>query len=227
MFRISLYIAVAVCVRTCGGSLSVFVPKRARSIYPMISRGVYAPGEDTYTLIDALEKNIDVFANKTVLEIGCGSGEVLCFLEKRCPCALLIGTDTNYEALSVSCRRVERGCYMLVDLLCCFNQKHVDVVIFNPPYVETESAGGPGISSSYSGGECGRVVIDRFVRSVEVPLVFLLVTRKNMPADVICELKRRGYALVETVEKRRVLGETLVVIRAERNGCCIEQARVC
>lgn len=184
----------------------------------MIPQSVYAPGEDTYTLMNALEKNIDAFVNKAVLEIGCGSGEVLCFLEKHGACALLIGTDTNCEALSVSCRRVERGSYVLADLLCCFNQKQVDVVIFNPPYVETEAAGGPGISSSYSGGEGGRSVIDRFVRSVEVPLVFLLLTRKNTPADVICELKRRGYAFVEIVEKRQVLGETLVVIRAERTA---------
>lgn len=193
----------------------------------MISHNVYAPGEDTYTLIDALEKNVYTLANKVVLEIGCGSGEVLCFLEKYCPCDLLIGTDTNNDALAVSCRRAEKCSYVLADLLCCFDQKHVDVVIFNPPYVETEATDCTGISSSYAGGLCGRDVIDRFVRSVEVPLVFILITRKNMPADVICELKRRGYVFVKIVEKRRVLGETLIVIRAERDCRYSERASVC
>lgn len=208
--------------------LSITCPKeRPSQLYPMFPHGVYYPGEDTYTLIDALEKNTDTLANKTILEIGCGSGEVLYFLEKRCPCALLIGTDTNDEALAVSCRRTERCSYVLADLLCCFNQEQVDVVIFNPPYVETEIAGGPGISSSYAGGECGRAVIDRFIRSVDVPLVFLLITRKNVPADVICELKMRGYVLVETAEERRVLGETLVVIRAAKDRCYSERTHVC
>lgn len=182
----------------------------------MIPCDVYSPSEDTYALIDALEKNMGAHANKVILEVGCGSGEVLRFLEKSCPGALLVGTDTNDRALAVSCVRAESCNYILVDLLCCFDQERVDIVVFNPPYVETEASGGTGIFSSYSGGDAGRAVIDRFVGSVEVPVVFLLLTRKNMPADVICALKGRGYASVVVVEKRRVLGETLVVIKAEK-----------
>lgn len=216
MFNACAWHAHPACALASWQQTPCFCTKERPQFTPMIPCDVYSPGEDTYTLIDALEKNMDALANKVILEVGCGSGEVLRFLEKSCRGALLVGTDTNDRALAVSCMRAESCSYILVDLLCCFNQELVDVVVFNPPYVETEATGGSGISLCYSGGKSGRAVIDRFVGSVEVPVVFLLLTRKNMPADVIRALKSRGYASAEVVEKRRVLGETLVVIRAEK-----------
>lgn len=174
---------------------------------------VYEPDEDTYTLIDALQAHASDLEGKVVVEIGCGSGEVLRFLSQSVPQSVLIGTDITPDALAMSQGRVPGASFVSADLLHGLDQQRIDVVIFNPPYVETQDEALTGIATSYAGGKNGRATIDRFVQDISVPTVFLLVIMRNDPRAVVASLQQRGY-VVEIVRTCRVLCETLVVIRA-------------
>lgn len=174
---------------------------------------VYAPGEDTYLFIDALRKNKILFSNSVILEIGCGSGEIMAFLKNICTNSLVVGSDINIDALLASGNRLEDCSFLMMDLLNGITQQNIDVVIFNPPYVETEHFSGREIEASYSGGTRGRAVIDKIISSLQVRLLFLLLIRKNAPWEVFKSLEQKGYC-IEVVERRRILGETLIVIKA-------------
>ena len=116
------------------------------------------------------------------------------------------------------CRAIKPPrCPELETLLDSFVQKNIGVVVFNPPYVETDSLGHGGIAASYEGGCNGRVVIDRLVQCLMVPVLSLLLTRKNMPQTVVANLGKRGYK-AEIVKMRLILGEFLVVIKAVKLG---------
>lgn len=175
-------------------------------------KNVYGPKEDTYLLMDALEKSKSLFSNCVVLEIGCGSGEVVAFLKTISKNLFIVGSDVNLDALLVSKGRVGTCELVLSDLLGAIRQECVDIAIFNPPYVETEECKEHGIKASYSGGKRGRVIIDRLVSCIKIKVFFLLLTRKNAPQEVLERLVKCGYS-VEVVEKRRTLGESLVVIK--------------
>lgn len=66
---------------------------------------VYEPAEDTFLLLDALEKDAEVLRDRDVsivVEVGCGSGVVSAFcaqLLQRPAC--ILATDVNFMALKV------------------------------------------------------------------------------------------------------------------------------
>uniref|UniRef100_A0A1A7YH56 Methyltransferase HEMK2 n=1 Tax=Iconisemion striatum TaxID=60296 RepID=A0A1A7YH56_9TELE len=113
-------------------------------------RDVYEPAQDSFLLIDALEKDAERLRRLSpcvCLEVGSGSGVVSAFLASVVgPSAVYICTDVNpaaagCTATTASCNRVSLQ-PVLTDLaeglmprLCGL----VDVLLFNPPYVVTPS----------------------------------------------------------------------------------------
>ncbi|KAF8295667.1 putative methylase [Clavulina sp. PMI_390] len=120
---------------------------------------VYEPAEDTFILLDALEKDADVLVNmrpNICLEIGSGSGCVSTFLHSVLqqapsdgitikPAALYLCTDINPYAASCTIRTgaqnnvrldVIQGPFALPLSKRLAGQ--IGILIFNPPYVPTE-----------------------------------------------------------------------------------------
>lgn len=175
----------------------------------------YKPGDDTFTFIKVLEElKDDLKHHRTFIEIGCGNGMITKFLCDTFPHALIISTDINICALQ------ETGKYnsnlIKSPLLKYINQRKVDVVVFNPPYVETsnDEVGFDDIRASYSGGGNGRRVIDQFIDELsDVKIVFLLVIRKNDPKEVMERFRGKLY-VPEIIKIRRIMAETIYIIRA-------------
>lgn len=129
---------------------------------------IYEPAEDSYLLLDTLASASeasflrDRFPERTVtplmVEVGTGSGVVLAFAAAnaqhifgRTDVAAL-GVDVNSFACAATAttvkgalatREVNGGCVFLDtvtgDLTSSLRDGEVDVLIFNPPYVPTES----------------------------------------------------------------------------------------
>lgn len=196
-------------------------------------RDVYEPAEDSFLLIDALEKDAESLklASPCVcLEVGSGSGVVSAFLSSLLgPSALHICTDVNPAAASCTAETASRNKVSLqpviTDLVECLLPRlsgKVDVLLFNPPYVVTpsEEVGGSGIEASWAGGRRGREVTDRFLPVVQQLLsshgVFYLVAiAENQPEEIIELLGRRGLT-GESCLSTRAGNERLSILRFHR-----------
>ncbi|XP_041066587.1 methyltransferase N6AMT1 isoform X1 [Carcharodon carcharias] len=168
---------------------------------------VYDPAEDTFLLMDALEKDVNEIRKlcpRICLEVGAGSGVVSVFLASIVgPTSFYLCTDIN--PLAAACSVESARCNgvniqpIITDLVTGLMprlQNQVDVLIFNPPYVVTpsEEIGGHGIEASWAGGERGREVMDRLFPQVSALLssqgLFYLVTiQENNPEEIIQSLK--------------------------------------
>ncbi|KAH9411270.1 hypothetical protein HK407_06g11000 [Ordospora pajunii] len=167
----------------------------------------YEPGEDTYTLLDAIEA--ETLREMVVLDLGTSTGVVAEMLKKQ---NTVISTDTNIKALL----NHSGGNLVRADLLSCINQSAFDAVVFNPPYVP--DCDDPVIG----GGALGRSVIDRFIDSVCIPTVYLLVIKANKPQEVISSMEARGYQ-TKVIKIRKIVGETVYIIKGAQH---ISQAHV-
>lgn len=197
-------------------------------------REVYEPAEDSFLLIDALEKDADRLQRMSpcvCLEVGSGSGVVSAFLASVVgPSALYICTDVNPAAAqctaeTASCNRVSLQPLItdLADSLLPQLCGKVDILLFNPPYVVTpsEEVGSTGIEAAWAGGERGREVTDRFLPAVvqllsDKGLFYLITIAENEPEEIIRLLGQSGLK-GESCLSTRARNERLSVLRFHRN----------
>lgn len=196
---------------------------------------VYEPAEDTFLLMDALEKDV-VFITSirpvVCLEVGCGSGAVSAFIASLLgpSNAVYFCTDVNAAATALTVRTGQHNdtplqpvCCDLVGPLKCRLHHCVDVLIFNPPYVETphQQVGSGQLEASWAGGVKGRQVMDRLFVHVagllsERGVFYVVVVADNDPRDVKEFCEKVGLD-VETVLERRAGSERLSVLRCTRS----------
>ncbi|XP_030607383.1 methyltransferase N6AMT1 [Archocentrus centrarchus] len=197
-------------------------------------REVYEPAEDSFLLIDALEKDADRLQRVSpcvCLEVGSGSGVVSAFLASVLgPSALYICTDVNPAAAqctakTASCNSVPLQ-PVITDLAECLLPQlcgKVDILLFNPPYVVTpsEEVGSTGIEAAWAGGERGREVTDRFLPAVarllsSKGLFYLITIAENDPEEIIRLLGQSGLT-GESCLSTRAGNERLSVLRFHWN----------
>ncbi|XP_061571489.1 methyltransferase N6AMT1 [Cololabis saira] len=196
-------------------------------------RDVYEPAEDSFLLLDALEKDAETLQRLgpcVCLEVGSGSGVVSAFLASVVgPSAVYFCTDVNPAAAlctakTASCNSVALQPVLtdlvegLVPGLC----GKVDVLLFNPPYVVTpsEEVCSRGIEAAWAGGERGREVTDRFLPMVpqllsSEGLFYLITIAENDPEEIIRFLGQRGLK-GESFVSTRAANERLSVLRFHR-----------
>ncbi|KAK7076809.1 HemK methyltransferase member 2 [Halocaridina rubra] len=194
---------------------------------------IYEPSEDTFLLIDALEKDLDLILKlepKLCVEVGSGSGVVISALGSAVGSSCrYVSTDINPRACIITeetGRRngitVDTFCTNLVDSIINEVKEKVDVLLFNPPYVVTpsEEVGKGDLEYTWAGGEHGREVIDKFLPCVSTLLshngvFYLLLLKENDPADIENEMARQGFACT-LVLSRKAGSENLFVLRFMR-----------
>ncbi|EOB14114.1 N6 adenine specific dna methylase [Nosema bombycis CQ1] len=163
----------------------------------------YDLNEDSYTFIDLLkEENIK---NKIIIDLGTSTG----VLSEALKGNLVIGVDLNRKALEEQQRLRRNPNLIRGDLLKSVNQGRVDIIIFNPPYVVDS------LDPIIGGGPLGRIVIDKFIKEIEVDLFYLLVIKANRPEEVVKGIEEKGYK-TKIMKIRRILGETIIIIKGEK-----------
>ena len=165
--------------------------------------GVYRPSEDTYLLYDYL-KEAGARGLRAV-EIGSGTGAVSLLLARE---NWVLSVDLKPEAARCTWLNAKaNGLDGQVDVLCCDSLSAVregrlfDLVVFNPPYVPTDSV--EAEDASWSGGRGGVEVASKFLRDS--------VARLKRGGEVVCVLSSLMDLgnLAEVVEEARLSFETL------------------
>lgn len=187
---------------------------------------VYEPAEDSFLLIDALEKDLTYLKLKNptfCLEVGSGSGVIVTAFGMAFPETFCMSTDVNFKACVMSKQTAVYNKVGLdsvtMDLAGTFRNNIFDVIIFNPPYVVTESeeCGGRDIAASWAGGVKGREITDRLLDMIPNKLAkngtfYLLLIEENIPVEVIKIMSKYGFKS-ETVVKRKVRNEQQLVLK--------------
>ncbi|CAJ0604493.1 unnamed protein product [Cylicocyclus nassatus] len=191
---------------------------------------VYEPAEDTFLLLDAIEKDIQMLRElspKIVLEIGCGSGVVSTFVNQALGGNVTsLATDYNPDALECT---LETGRLngVKIDVVRTDLDKgldhlegQVDVLLFNPPYVPTEDDPQNDLERCWAGGPSGRGAVDRLLPRVPKLLsykgVFYLVA---LHANDVPALLNSCPGLIGSIAMERRCGiEHLYVIKYTRKA---------
>ncbi|KAL7369518.1 hypothetical protein ABVT39_001521 [Epinephelus coioides] len=166
-------------------------------------RDVYKPAEDSFLLIDALEKDADRLQLMSYTDVNPAAAQ----------CTAKTASCNNVSLQPIITSLVE-------SLLPRLSGK-VDVLVFNPPYVVTpsEEVGSTGIEAAWAGGKRGQEVTDRLLPVVAQLLsstVFYLITiAENDPEDIICLLGKCGLR-GESCLSTRAGNEKLSVLRFQR-----------
>lgn len=191
---------------------------------------VYEPAEDSFLMLDALEKEDGFLQNlkpAVCVEVGSGSGICITFLSQLLEYpAVLFSTDINHRAAEMTQltalrngQVVETVVCNLVDALEERLKGTVDVLLFNPPYVVTPSSeiACDGIAASWAGGVKGREVTDKLLPKVKSLLsssgVFYLVAiQENDIEDIRRLMGKHGFRMT-CVASRRAGRECLSVLK--------------
>lgn len=211
---------------------------------------VYEPSEDSFLLLDALEKDqlwlrckLD---NKltVVCEIGCGSGIVTTFMMQNCipnKHSLYIPTDINPWAVRCTMSAsVENDCSKMylspvqADLVSAYIPKCVDMLVFNPPYVPAEtvpkipSASDPQdmwLDVALEGGAMGMDVTNKILGNLSQILssdgvAYIVFCARNKPEEVARRMRKQGWT-VELIEHRKAGWEVLDVYKFYGYKCIV------
>lgn len=194
---------------------------------------IYEPAEDSFLLIDALEKDlvhIREMKPSLCLEVGSGSGIVITALGSALgPQCRYVSTDINPHACNVTREtgrlnglHIHSVCTDLVSDVIEDVKGSVDILLFNPPYVVTpsEEVGVGDLEYTWAGGKHGREVMDRFFPSIDSllspqGLFYLLVLKENDPADIEQVMSKLGFSCT-CVLSRRTGPENLSVLKFSR-----------
>lgn len=157
---------------------------------------VYEPSEDSFLLLDALEKEQATLSARfhdklcIVCELGPGSGIVTTFMiQNEIPSrnqSIYLAADISLWALEATKDTAEyNGCGgayldpLRSDLASCLKAREVDLLVFNPPYVPTECVpdrpgteedNGAWLDLALVGGEDGMVVTARLLEQLDIIL---------------------------------------------------------
>ncbi|KAG0700684.1 S-adenosyl-L-methionine-dependent methyltransferase [Suillus ampliporus] len=202
---------------------------------------VYDPAEDTFLLLDALEQEAEELRKERpliCLEVGSGSGCVSAFLGIILgqPPPLYLCTDINQHATRCTLATGKQNKIILDSVTCSLarpllSRLHhaVDVLLFNPPYVPTDTdeassaQSSADIAGSWAGGTDGMEITNRLLQDVECLLSprgrFYLVALKQNDIPSIRSKMLEDFGLTsQIVIERRAGRELLLIIRFARTA---------
>jgi release factor glutamine methyltransferase len=187
-----------------------------------VFNGVYEPAEDTFLIAENLMVNVD----DEVLDIGTGCGILSVISAQKAN--TVVALDINPEA--VRCTKLNAEVNDVSDKVEVVRgdlfgplkkESSFDVILFNAPYLPTESKKPSSwIDYAWSGGKKGRVLIDRFLAHVFKHLkpegrILLVQSTLSDVNETLERFTKQGFNAAITAEKK-VAFETITLIQAEK-----------
>ncbi|MEM2875868.1 MAG: class I SAM-dependent methyltransferase [Candidatus Bathyarchaeia archaeon] len=190
----------------------------------MVHREVYEPAEDSFLIAD----NLKFDPGKKVLDMGTGCG-ILAIKAAGIGCEV-VAVDISPYATSCtkknveSCGFEEKVHIVRGDLFKPIRKKeYFDAIVFNPPYLPTESCWyGGWLERSWDGGFTGRGVIERFIDEAGNYLKhngeILIVQSTLSNVEETLRKFRSTRFITEVVDKADLDFESLILIKARKVG---------
>jgi len=157
---------------------------RDRSIVLEVDPGVYAPAEDTFLMLSAL----DVSEGDRALEMGCGSGFLSLHMAKAG--AYVVAVDLDERAVANALRNASLNDLRMQVLhsdLFRDVEGTFDLLVFNPPYLRGAVRDDDDLC--WAGGEDGVQVTARFLREAREHLApggrVLLLLSSDMDDEAV------------------------------------------
>ena len=106
-----------------------------------IDQDVLIPRKDTEIIVERAIELIEKNNLKTILDIGCGSGNIAISLKKHFGDKVgIASSDISHKALKVASKNTKKHDtdvgLVMTDLLSGFKYRCFDLIVSNPPYVE-------------------------------------------------------------------------------------------
>lgn len=205
---------------------------------------VYEPAEDSFLLLDALEKDLNFLEKlrpSLCVEIGSGSGVIISALAKKIGTdSICLATDINPIACDATRKTAVRNgaqvCPIRCNLTDALRPRTVDVLLFNPPYVVTsdeelqtqqfDTGSKPSTERnlvfSWAGGKDGRRITDILLNKLDdilspTGVLYLLLLQENKPNEIIKFLDSLRFRATKFLE-RRIPGEYLHILKVTRSS---------
>jgi len=194
---------------------------------------VYEPAEDSFLLLDALEKELELITSRKPLlciEVGGGSGVISTALSLQVPSCQFLVTDVNPAACAAITETARHNHTSLqvvrTSIVECLDRLRgkVDVLLCNPPYVATDAdeVGQCDISAAWAGGRDGNTLTDSLISQLDgllspAGLAYLVLEQCNRPDQVIGRVRGQGLGCRKVLE-RRAGRELLTVVRIDREA---------
>ncbi|WP_405324082.1 HemK2/MTQ2 family protein methyltransferase [Methanobrevibacter sp.] len=180
---------------------------------------VYIPSDDTFLLAE----NLEIKKGQSVLEIGTGSGLVSMYASLLTDD--VTATDINYNALELAEKNFKLNNIGTIklefgDLFEPVKDKKFDVILFNTPYLPTDSDDiiNDDLNYAFDGGLDGRKVIDRFINQVsnhlnEKGIVQIIQSSLSDNDRTLHMFDRNGF-IAEIAASEKFFFEEIVLINA-------------
>ncbi|MGD1839065.1 MAG: HemK2/MTQ2 family protein methyltransferase [Nitrososphaeraceae archaeon] len=179
---------------------------------------IYVPSDDSLLLFDTIKN----YEGDSVLEIGCGEGMLLPYLQKKFK--VIVGTDINLNVI----RKIKtemKGKDQNMFLLCCdaangLNYKF-DLIISNPPYLPNENEMKLNDISIY-GGELGIETTMHFINSsisLLKPKGKIIIIVSNLSnLEFLFKYLRNLDLCKKILKSKKMFFETLYVLEINKNN---------
>ena len=180
---------------------------------------VYLPSDDSFLLAE----NLEIKEGQSVLEIGTGSGIVSMYASLLTDD--VTATDINYNALELAEKNFKINNIDTIklefgDLFEPVKDRKFDVILFNTPYLPTDSDDiiNDDLNYAFDGGLDGRNVIDRFINQVsnhlnDKGIVQMIQSSLSDNEKTLNMFDRNGF-IAEIAESEKFFFEEIVLINA-------------
>ena len=180
---------------------------------------VYLPSDDSFLLAE----NLEIKEGQSVLEIGTGSGIVSMYASLLTDD--VTATDINYNALELAEKNFKINNIDTIklefgDLFEPIKDQKFDVILFNTPYLPTDSDDiiNDDLNYAFDGGLDGRNVIDRFINQVsnhlnDKGIVQMIQSSLSDNEKTLNMFDRNGF-IAEIAESEKFFFEEIVLINA-------------
>ena len=180
---------------------------------------VYNPSDDTFLLAE----NLEIKEGQSVLEIGTGSGLVSMYASLLTDD--VTATDINFNALELAEKNFKINNIDTIklefgDMFEPVKDKKFDVILFNTPYLPTDSGDiiNDDLNYAFDGGLDGRNVIDRFINEATNHLndkgIIQMIQSSLSDNDKTLNMFDRNGFIAEIAKSEHFFFEDIVLINA-------------